>query len=325
MCSFVPWTELSPPSAPPRGALRMATLRAPRAWFAARVPRGGTRRTYTTPLTSSRTTALGSAFGSREHINARAWESVRAFDEMRSAIGSVGHSPTEMVLSRQCADVSKLMYHTRISGTCWTRTSWSLLTDSCGPLSALRSMDHSWWQATTGPPRRWASRSPHPSPAASCAALCLVSTVVDHFKPRLRRPEPAHHGRVRVRTDAALARLVATLPPNAAQLHREQLDEALAERELTWRNVRSGEEAMQDQPTPSLWHARGITPDDGDGDDQHSLARKRLKIEALISLAWTRACIQACSRCMSRRANGRLACDCRNLGTLRSTIRGCGV
>ena len=62
------------------------------------------------------TTALGSAFGSREHVNARAWESARACDEMRSAMGSVDHAPTEMVLTRQCADVSKLMYHMRIDG-----------------------------------------------------------------------------------------------------------------------------------------------------------------------------------------------------------------
>ena len=41
----------------------------------------------------SGTTALGSAFGSREHINERAWVSVRACDEMRSAIASVDHTP----------------------------------------------------------------------------------------------------------------------------------------------------------------------------------------------------------------------------------------
>ena len=35
----------------------------------------------------------GSAFGSREHINAQTWESVRACDEMRSAIGSVDRAP----------------------------------------------------------------------------------------------------------------------------------------------------------------------------------------------------------------------------------------
>ena len=51
-----------------------------------------------------------------EQINARAWESVRACDELRSAINGVDHAPTELVLTRQCADVSKLMYHMRING-----------------------------------------------------------------------------------------------------------------------------------------------------------------------------------------------------------------
>ena len=55
------------------------------------------------------------------------------------------------------------------------------------------------------------------------------------------------------RTDAAFARLVSTLLANAAQLLLGQLDEALAERELLWRNVLSGtEDAMQDLPSPSL-------------------------------------------------------------------------
>ena len=76
----------------------------------------------------------------------------------------------------------------------------------------------------------------------------------------------------------------ATLLLNAAQLLLGQLDEALAERERSWRNVLSGtEEAMQDQPTPYLRHARGITPDGGDGDDEHPLARKRLKIQTPIT------------------------------------------
>ena len=59
---------------------------------------------------------MGSAFGTREQINARAWESVRACDELRSAINGVDHAPTELVLTRQCADVSKLMYHMRMNG-----------------------------------------------------------------------------------------------------------------------------------------------------------------------------------------------------------------
>ena len=79
----------------------------------------------------SGTTALVSAFGSREHVNARALESVRACDEMRSAIGSVDHDPTDR--TRQCADVSKLMYAIPINGTSLTKICWSLLSGSCEP------------------------------------------------------------------------------------------------------------------------------------------------------------------------------------------------
>ena len=53
------------------------------------------------------------------------------------------------------------------------------------------------------------------------------------------------------RSDDALARR----PTNAAQLLLGQL-EALAERELLWRNVLAGsEDAMQDLPAPRLRHA----------------------------------------------------------------------
>ena len=99
-------------------------------------------------------TALGSAFGTLEQINARAWESVRACDELRSAINGVDHAPTELVLTRQYADVSKLMYHMRINGDILDH---DLLASFDGQLRASVATslagdlpDYSWWQATTG-------------------------------------------------------------------------------------------------------------------------------------------------------------------------------
>ena len=129
-------------------------------------------------------------------------------------------------------------------------------------------------------------------------------------------------------TDAALTRLVATLPPNAAQLLLGQLDEALAEPELSWRNVLSGvEKAMQDQATPSLRHARGITPDDDDGDDEHPLARKRLKIQVLITTCVDTSVHLGLLQMHEQEGSwgGGLAHDCRNLETQRSITRGCGA
>ena len=76
-------------------------------------------------------------------------ESVCACDEMRSTIVGVDHAPTEMVLTRQCADVSKLRNHMHINGDILDR-------------DLLASFD--------GQLRAWARPSPFPPwlPAASC-------------------------------------------------------------------------------------------------------------------------------------------------------------
>ena len=86
------------------------------------------------------------------------------------------------------------------------------------------------------------------------------------------------------RTDEALSRLASTLPTATALDLLAKLDEAYAESHLSWQNVLSGSEpAMRDQPSPAPRHARGITPDDGDGDDEHPHTRKRTKIQGVIT------------------------------------------
>ena len=120
------------------------------------------------------TTALGSAFGSREDVNARAWESVRACDGMCSAIGRIDHAPTEMVLTKQCADVSKLMYYIHINSdlldkdllVAFDGRSMETCHTTLGGKPPRASPAADWASA-----RRWASRSPHSSAAASCAAF----------------------------------------------------------------------------------------------------------------------------------------------------------
>ena len=75
----------------------------------------------------------------------------------------------------------------------------------------------------------------------------VTGAVVDHFSLSFGTPSQSIMAEYDARTDAALARLVSTLPTNAAQRLLGQLDEALAERELLWRNALSGgEDAMQD-------------------------------------------------------------------------------
>ena len=283
----------------PGSVPRTATSRAPCVCFAhqsaGRSLKDGTRRTCTTPstcsFTESGTTALGSAFGSREHINVRAWESVRACDEMRSAIVSVDHAPAEMVLTRQCADVSKLMYHMRINGDLLDQ---DLLAAFDGQMRASVSAslsgdlpDHSWWQATTGvtcgglgPRTALGAALPASLPAASCVASWCPPWSTTSALLLAPRASPSWPSMMRAPTQPLRA---LSQHSRRTQHLLGQLDEALAERELLWHTVLSGtENAMQDLLSPSLRHARGITPDDGDGDDEHPPARKRPKIQALI-------------------------------------------
>ena len=84
------------------------------------------------------------------------------------------------------------------------------------------------------------------------------------------------------RTDEALSRLASTLPTATALELLAKLDEAYAESHLSWKNVLSGSEpVMRDQSSLAPRHARGITPDDGDGDEEHP--RKRTKIQGVIT------------------------------------------
>ena len=156
----------------------------------------------------------------------------------------------------------------------------------------------------------------------------LVSTMVDHFSHAFDVPNQLNMAEYDARTDAALTRFVATLPPNAGQLLLGQLDEALAERELSWRNVLSGvEEAMQDQPTPFAFGTLEASPQTmAMGTTSTPLAQQTLE-DPGPHRHWRghERASQACSRRMSRMAPGELARGCSNLGTLRSITRGCGA
>ena len=89
-----------------------------------------------------------------ENVKPWAGNQVAIANEMRSATGSVDYASTEMVFTRQCADVSMLMYHMRINGDMLDQ---ELLVAFDGQLRASVSASHngdlpdrSWWQATTG-------------------------------------------------------------------------------------------------------------------------------------------------------------------------------
>ena len=111
-----------------------------------------------------------------------------------------------------------------------------------------------------------------------------VVTMVDHLCTAIGASRQTIMAEYDARTDEALSRLASTLPTAAALDLLAKLDEAYAECHLSWKNVLSGSEpAMQDQPPPAPRHARGITPDDGDGDEEHPHSRKRTKIQGVIT------------------------------------------
>ena len=100
------------------------------------------------------TTALGDPFGSLDHIDAQVRKAEESSGELRQAILSVDHAPTEVVLTRQCADVSKLTHHLRLNGH-KVASSMPAIFDSQLRFAIGVSLigdlpDHSWWQATTG-------------------------------------------------------------------------------------------------------------------------------------------------------------------------------
>ena len=108
--------------------------------------------------------------------------------------------------------------------------------------------------------------------------------MVDHFCAATGASRQTIMAEYDARTDEALSRLASTLPTATALDLLAKLDEAYAESHLSWQNVLSGSEpAMRDQPSPAPRHARGITPDDGDGDDEHPHTRKRTKIQGVIT------------------------------------------
>ena len=81
-------------------------------------------------------------------------DSVRHTVVLRETICEVGHAPTELILTRQCVDVSKLMYHMRINGD---RLDETILSAFDGSLRvAVETIlggelpDMSWWQANAG-------------------------------------------------------------------------------------------------------------------------------------------------------------------------------
>ena len=97
------------------------------------------------------TSALGPPFGSLHNINAQMRQAVESGSELRQAILSVDHAPTEVVLTKQCANVSKLTTCASTE-TEWTSHCWPLLTPNFAPPSARPWLETCWTTVGGRPP-----------------------------------------------------------------------------------------------------------------------------------------------------------------------------
>ena len=180
---FEPWTPPSPLLVPPEAAWRRATSRAlPVSSVrpsACRSLWGGTRRTSMTLSPSSAQTQGPPRWGLT--VAPVSTSTLAPGSRCPPVTKCALRSLANMVLTRQCADVSKLIYHMRINGDLLNH---DLLASFDGQLRASVSAslcgdlpDHSWWQATTESPavvctfaRPLERPLPPLSPAASCVA-----------------------------------------------------------------------------------------------------------------------------------------------------------
>ena len=67
-------------------------------------------------LRPGHTLALGAPFGGPAALNEQVAAVLKKARDTRLALLEVGHSATELVLTRLCADVSKLSYQLRLNG-----------------------------------------------------------------------------------------------------------------------------------------------------------------------------------------------------------------
>ena len=228
-------------------------------------------------------TALGAMFGPLSATQEAAAECVKRTNTLREAICGIGHAATELILTRQCADVSKLIYHMRVNGD---RLDASILSTFDGGLRvAVESTlggempDMSWWQATCGVKhaglglRTTQSTALAAFVASRIASRPLVRTMVEQYAAATGASADNIMVAYDRRSEDALVTLVSSLPPESGGKLIEELDVHASECALAWTAIIEGEEDPADvSGQASAARARpgaSITPRDGEGDVEH--------------------------------------------------------
>ena len=246
------------------------------------------------------TTALGAPFGPSTHLDSVVSSCIDQVATLREAIVGIDHTPTEFVLTRQCANVSKLVYHMRINGD---RIDHSATNRFDRNLRAAIEVslggdlpDTSWLQATTGVTYgglglRSADSTALPAFVASrVSSRPLVRTMVDHYATAIGASADVIMRAYDRRTEDAIISLVGSMPTDIGINLLDDLANLGDEASTHWQAILDG----NDEPIDAVGRAvdgRGypraaITPADGEDDPEHpdskSLGRT-LRIQSYIT------------------------------------------
>lgn len=248
------------------------------------------------------TTALGAPFGPRSHLDETISSCVDKVATLREAIVDIDHASTELVLTRQCADVSKLIYHMRINGNRIDSSSLSRF-DSNLRAAVETTLggdvpDTSWLQATTGVVfgdlgfRSAESAVLAAFIASRITSRPLVCTMAQHYVDATGERFDKIMQAYDVRTEDALVTLVGLLPPDVGVDIVEKLADAGDQAALGWQAIVDGKEEPLDTSGRAAdgrgYPRAAITPADGEGDAEHPIVAfmgKTLRMQALITSA----------------------------------------
>ena len=216
-------------------------------------------------------------------------EATRKADATRLALLEVGHAPTELVLTRLCADVSKILYQLRLNGD---RVGKDLLHAHDSSLRASLDAilgggltDEAWEQATMGVDmsgigfREAKLSAPIAFVASRIAARPMVKTLAQHVASVGLATVDVQMRLFDERTDAAMEMITGGIDRDTAnELLRVAVDKSDAVAAM-WDGLfvdEPGGEAMEASaalagpPRPRRpGDSHHLLPDDADGDDEH--------------------------------------------------------
>ena len=199
---------------------------------------------------------VSAVIGSRVSASAAARSTVLKTRALHEAIATIDHPATELVLTRRCADVSRLTYTFRCSGDSLDPDVTSEFDD--GLRAALEHIlggpmrDTSWWQATLGVSAAGLG-------FREAQAVCLPAFIASRITARPLALEMAQHavdaGLMQLsqftqayddRTRAAFERLQASLPDEMHERLCSIAEEGADDAAQRWALLREGGHPEQD-------------------------------------------------------------------------------